>query len=177
MFQHWTFPSPADKTEALLEAAKALPEFSGMLEWVWVFPCYACIPACTDTESLVDYIPYVVQPEPLPTNGRHALLEFRYKCIAKCIILLVSYYSWFIVTGLSLCTRPSNQWPSLSWDLSLCQWWVVMYFTHKLWCGLLIEYSAQFWLVGPYLDVVHTYYHLPCQVSWVTGHVMSCDIP
>ena len=35
-----------------------------------------------DNEATVDYDPYVVQPEPLPTNGRHAILEFR------CVVLL-----------------------------------------------------------------------------------------
>lgn len=53
LFPHWTFPASDD--EALLEAAKALPEF---------------------TDTVVDFSPYSVQPEPLPTNGRHLLLKF-----------------------------------------------------------------------------------------------------
>lgn len=54
LFPHWTFP--ASSNQQLLAAAKALPAFGH--------------------EGVMELLPYAIQPEPLPTNGRHLLLKF-----------------------------------------------------------------------------------------------------
>ena len=83
LFSHRTLSASSEQDLEI--EAKQLPEFDGKkvhIRGVW----YAVAFLSAESKSLVDFPPFVFQPEPVATNGMYMLLQFRYNISAISVV-------------------------------------------------------------------------------------------
>jgi len=96
LFPHHVFRG--ESGDSLIEEAKTLPEFD-------------------ENESVVDFTPYVIQPEFMPTNGTHLLLKFTSWPFALDSTVQPIAVGAARPMGIKLTTAESSGWWDLFWFL------------------------------------------------------------